>query len=351
MQIELNTNRLANIVKKVGKGLIHNKFLPYTGYIMISGKGTNMSFAVNDGSNAYIYTLNREEPFELDFSVCVNGERLLQLMTKMTTNKTRIIIEDKTVVIQGNGKYTFTQEEGKVPIVSFEDLTGGIEHGAIKLPAIDLFNKAEGGLSKLVVNPTLMGYYVDNNVILTTNGVKLSSITTESTTATTFYITTRMMDLLRTCEGEDLYIFNSDGINVVKTSTKLIYGPEQPGHTDFPAEKLKELLTVANPNSFTVAADAVLEAIDRLQVFDEGTVYLSINTGAVKFELDNKKRTEEILCSYEDEDMKYKAQFRVSALKELLSRHKGAINFHFVDSESPIKITSSGLVQILATVV
>ncbi len=351
MQIELNTVALANVIKRVAKGLVKNKFLPYTGYIMISGSGQNMSFAVNDGSNTYIYTLIREYEFEEEFSVCVDGERLLQLMLKMTTNKTKIIIDGDTVVVRGNGTYTFKKEEGTVPVMTFEELTGGVEHPAIVLPKLSEFNKAEGGLSKLIVNPTLMGYYVSNLQILTTNGVKLSKVLTESVTATTFYITTRMMELLRTCEGDELSIFTVNGINVIKTPTKLIYGPKQPGHDKFPADGLNTLLDTTNPHNFTVGSKDLLEAIDRLLVFNEATVYLMIDSGAVKLELDNKKQTREILCGYGDEELVYKSEFRVSELKELLVRHTGTVTLSFSENDAPIKIMSSGLTQMLATVV
>jgi hypothetical protein len=353
-ELTIGTVALATIVKRVSKGLVKNKFLPYSGYIMISGTKEELRFIVNDGSNVFVHIIEKDYGITEDFNTSVDGERLLQLVSKLTKDKTKIKITDKVMELICGGTYSFQIESELVPYLTFDELMTvqeGANRGDIPtmvLPTINNFVTAQAGLSKLVVDTRLMGYLVANNIINTTNSSKLSSVDTKEETENSFYITTRMIDLYGTFTDEVASIYSNNDINIIKTPTKLIYGPVQPGKDNFP--ELDGVLSTEFDNELIVNQSDLLLTLDRLQVFNEVTVYLIVKDGEVILSLNPKKNTFEKLGTMDDKELEYSKQFDVSALKELVSKHNEDITIYFGnDALEAIKLTSDGLTQLLAS--
>jgi len=354
MQVELRTSTLSTIMGRVSKGLVTNKFLEYTGYVMITVYNKHMEFTVNDGSNVYVHKINvghKKEDSQYDAKACINGENFLKLVNKITTEKTKLTFKKDTVVVKGNGTYTFKKEIGDVPYKTYSEIVGDKEISEHVLPPISKFNLAEAGLSKLIVNPTLMGYYFTGNKLITTNGVKLSIVETEESTDTNYYLTTRMYDLLKTCDTEEeVRITQAGDINILKTPTKFIYGPVQPGQKDFPAESANSIASMEFNHSITVESKRMLEIINRLLIFTEVNLKFTFKDGVVEGYASEKENTKEIVTRSADKDASFSAVYNVNELKDLLEKHSGKVTLHFNDGSSPIKLTSEGIEQILAAV-
>jgi DNA polymerase III sliding clamp (beta) subunit (PCNA family) len=353
-EFTIGTVALATIVKRVSKGLVKNKFLPYSGYIMIKGTEEELSFIVNDGSNVFVHKIIKDYGITEEFNVSVDGERLLQLVSKLQEDKTKIKVDEKLVTLYCGGTYSFQIETELVPYSTFDELME-VEEGATRediptmvLPPINKFVTAQAGLSKLVVDTRLMGYLVDDKVINTTNSSKLSCVETEKETDDSFYLTTRMVDLYGTFTDEEANIYCNNGINIIKTPTKLIYGPVQPGHDTFPA--IAGVLATEFEHTLVINQNDLLSALERLQVFNEITVYFNVKDGEITLSLNPKKKTFEPIGTTDDTELEYSKQFDAGDLKELVGKHQEDITVHFgSDDLEAIKLTSDGLTQLLAS--
>lgn len=352
-KITISTVALASIVKRVSKGLIKNKFLKYTGYIMISGAKEGLTFSVCDGSSVYEHKINKDYGITEDFQISVDGEKLLQLVSKLGRQKTELQITKTHLLVKCGGNYSFPIEEDNVPVVSFDELVPTEELNAntvpsMVLPSMKYFNSALAGLSKLVVDVRLMGYFVSNNKIVTTNSAKASSVTTDRQTEHEFYLTTRMVDLYSTIDDEEATIYSWDGVNIIKTPTKLIYGPVQPGKEDFP--DLSGIFELEFEQSFTVSTESLLNALDRLKVFNSATFHLNIINGRVNVTLDPSKHTYEQLIDMDDISINYNKEFDINEFKDLTAMHTDTVTVHFMNENiDAVKLTSTGLTQFLAT--
>lgn len=356
MKIKYDTELLSNVVKRVSKGLVANKFLPYSNNIKISILKDMTYLAVSDGSNTYIHKINNVGTgTQESYSVNVNGQKFLMLVSKTTSKTVSLEIKGNKLIVTGNGRYTFDVDTESVPVKSYQELTEGYEIRQIILPHMGKFETAEAGLSKLVVNPTLMGYYISNNYLITTNGVKLSIVkcdlgTPEYDTDTqhSFYLTTRMVELLKTCENEEVRLQNIGQLNILITPTKLIYGPEQPGKAEYP-DVVTFVDNLKYNKYFVLGREHMTSAVDRISIFDNSYIKIKVKDGVVSV-LTDKENVEEVgNCGFTEEE--YEGKFNVVELKDLISKQTGDVTFYFSTEDEPIKLETDSITQVLASVV
>lgn len=344
MKIDFNTIAFANIVKRVSRNLSSNKFLPYTANIRLTVLEDSSYLAVCDGNNTYIHKLN-SGCGDGSYTGSVNGEKFVQLLSKITTERVTLVLEPDRIVVKGNGSYNFRLQPDEVPVFSLKELLGDEDIPCYTLPEPNMFNLAEAGLSKLVVNPNLMGYYMVSNNLITTNGVKLSIVNHDANMGENYYLTNKMVDLYKTCETEEATITCHNGVNIIQTPTKLIYGPVQSGFESYP-NTLGFVENLELEKSFSVDSYFLNEVLDRLAILATEDVIIENLNGKIYVCIPENMETRELLA--EDDEHEYVGKFQLSSLKELCEKHTGNVVVLYDTFNKPIKLLSKNITQVLA---
>jgi len=347
-KITLNTILLQNVTRKLLKGLGSNKIVPYTNYITIKLKDKQLTFYTSDGNNTYLISLNVDCEQEDTYSIM--GEQFIKLVQKITTETITLKHNNTLLEIIGNGVYKMDILTDIVPEPALLDVTSEeVVSGKLNIKDLLLFDTASAALGKLIVNPMLMGYYLNDKDIVTTDGIKLSIATGLANSFTTpFYLTQRMVELLLTIDGTvDINLYQQDGVVMIVSDNYTIYGGEQPGKGDYPNYLNFKEFELTQTLLLTDTLSNIQNIIDRVKILSNNTIYLK--TVDDKLCLQDTKGTQEVLTTDVAEiPISLNVLLDVQALSDLINKQKTNITIGYCEGYSPIFIKTPNLVQILA---
>ena len=106
----INTEKLQEVCKKVLDAVDNNSALPVSSSVELLTEGRKLF--INITNMEYYVSIDLDLDNEVDsFRVVVDAHLFLNLIAKMTTEDIELTINDKSLVVKGNGNY-------KVPIIT-----------------------------------------------------------------------------------------------------------------------------------------------------------------------------------------------------------------------------------------
>ena len=364
MELRIDTTKLQDMVSKAIHCASNNKLIPMTSLINISVWNGKLTLATTDATNYFYVSLAEKVDCE-DFEVSVMADLFTKLVQKTTSSEVKITLEDKVMVVKGNGTYKIElplNEKAK-PItfpIMFDDSAFTKEVDTIDLSAVRsviLSNKTS--LATDMKHPVLTGYYCGKSVITSNKKVVCWRNTPLLKKATVLSPT--VMDLLSVCSDDkaNVYVklvdaYHQSSAFIFKTNTEIIYAPEFSDSETFPIESVDKLVNQEFESKCVVSRTSILDILDRLSLFvtayDKKSINMTFSEKGIIFS--SKKSSGEELVQYESvENFKpFSCQIHIEYLQnQLSSQDTDTVELSF-GSEIAIKLTSENVVRIVALI-
>lgn len=274
---------LKSLLEKVMIGVGNNKIIPITNALGIKKFDNHLTLCGTDGAN-YVYTtkeLNFDgEDANTEIDICVEASLFDRLISKITTDEIELELDKKTLKVTGNGNYTLplmTNENGGLLSFPNKEVEDGATEEVIdaqKIRNLRLYN--EKALSKNPENVALNGYYVNNEVAVSTDRLVMSEVK-ENYLNQPMVLRKSFVDLLTTLNGDIIISRWNNNIYATNGETE-IYSSENCEVDKFPIEKLQKAMSSFEfPYTATISLKDLSSALDRLSIFVTEGSYLLLN--------------------------------------------------------------------------
>lgn len=359
MKLEIKTEKLKQALSKAIKGAGRNVAFPKTTIVGIECNNNLISFTTTDRTNILnvVEDVINQTPEQLNEYWAVNCELLGKLVSKITTEN--IIIEStaEELILKGNGTYSIPLilDSNAQPLridtsvfssINFE--TGTCVNTTSKqLQNIALYNKP----SVLKTNelPHLTGYYIDEDGVITFNGVT-ACINKQSTLNTKVLLPSTLVELFSTLSSEAVTIYIVGNTIKIKTDNITIYSSTMEGIEKFPGGALKNIVSETFPAECTIDKDVLSKALDRISLFigpmDDNAIQVEF-TDKLIISSKNKKNSELIEFNSHKNSMDFVKCVDIQDLKnQLQTRTSTEITIAY-GSEKSLMIKDDGIYQLI----
>lgn len=271
-KVKIQTVVLQDLVSRAVKGSSAKPQLPLTCLMHIEIKNKKLSITTTDDVN--IMTVFTDVDAE-DFDVVVDSKWFYSLVSKITTEYISLSINDKTLIIEGNGKYEkplIMESDGtpiNFPFIEDIDITNSNHITRENIRSILTMSKS--CKSDQMIVPALFNYYVDDKRVITTDTYKACDNPIKMVNEPTA-ITPSMMDLVSlVCEEDGVNVaMNTDSIMFYSSRGKLISSRvNEDDVKSFPVNELLGVFEENLPSTCRINRTLLLNAIDRLFLFTD----------------------------------------------------------------------------------
>lgn len=283
-KVTVPTVVLRDLVARAVKGSTNVDLIPFSSLMNVKVQDGKMSVTTTDNVN---YLTTYADVVADNFEMMVQSKIFSQTVSKLTSETTTFIIDDKKVVVEANGKYNIpivTDADGsaiKFDEVSVEPVGNTYHLKPEEVRSILTLSKSCKAEKNEV--PAIVGnYYADSSKVLTTNYYKACSnpvVLTDSP----ILLSTFVMDLVSTVvddSGVDVYQ-NSDYIVFESTNGRLI-GKKGTDIAEYPAEDLSNLISNDLASSVQMNRTLFIQAVDRMCLFvdtyEQNRLYLTFTS-------------------------------------------------------------------------
>lgn len=281
-KVQIPTSDLKNLIQRAEKGSTFIEVIPLSCLMQL--KCVNNVLSVTTTNNVYYLSSKVDftekygatNPITVpDFELVVETKLFSSLVSKLSTSTTTLTIEENTVIIEANGKYTLpiaSDTDGSrisfpIPQVDLStSVTKNININEIR--SILNINKSCKADSKDI--PSLFNYYFDNETVLTTNCYK-GCQNPISVSDKPICLSPTVVDLIPYVTDEKY------GVDVSQNDTYIVFSSPcgeligvKESSADlqaFPADKLKGAINVSSSQEVEINRSDLLSMLERICLF------------------------------------------------------------------------------------
>lgn len=360
MKLTINTNQLQNMLNKAIKGVGANKLIPITSMIGIKGKGRTLKVISTDATNYLYITETIEVPDELDLSITVDADLLFKLVGKTTSPHISLEVQDKTLVVAGNGVYKLELplDENGDP-VDFPDPLDGVKinKAFTKIPLAtvqEVIQSLKPSLAVNMSNPCYTKYYF-GDIIIGTDTFMISELDKGVMKKTPRLLTREFLDLISLGSTDTSLSIGGDWL--VASSDKgsiLVCCKDSIDLEDFNIKGIEAMLKTEYPAWCEVNTQELLSVLDRLSLFvglyDDDVITLTFTEDGLEITSVNDSGAE--LVEYREQNGDMGQEFRIN-LDQLLTQIKtypeDIVRIYYGEDAS-IQLGYKGLIHVVALV-
>lgn len=328
-QVRLKTEVLKELVGKASKVCSFIESFPLTGLMEVGIRNSKLYVKTTDNIN--ILELEKKiEDTTTEFYFLIDAKFFSSIVSKLTTPFTELVLEDKKLVVNANGRYEWEvtlEEDGtpiKLPSYTFDTSVAKNSINPFELKSILTMNKS--CKAEVREMPSIFNYYFDNERVLTTdfyracnNPIKLFNVPVCLPPELVEFIPLIIDDTGVTVQesGSDVLFSSSLGTLYGKKAT-------EEDLNNFPAENLVTSLNENYDYSCLVNRTTLINALDRMCLFTDGfdknEVVLTFTSDSITLTTP-KNQTHETLKYLEvsNYDSEYKISIDALFLKNQLS--------------------------------
>lgn len=320
--MKIKRELLTELVNTVYKGVGNNKIIPITQMMGVIVLGSELSLASTDSTNYFKGKMNLENSDNVEFNVCVNADLFTKLINKFTTEFVEITLNESAMKVVGDGDYELElllDEEGKVfafPLKEFESEFDEVKTLEVK-QVEDIKTQCEKALAITMENPSLVNYYLGDNVIATDSLVM--AVYANKLFDSDRLLTPKAMNLLVLMKDKITIGFKTNKL-YAKDSTFELVGDINSTIDDYPVEAIKGLLeSVQFDSKAKFKVSELNSVLDRLSLFvtqyDDGVINLKFDDnyiyastlkskGVERIKLDTTEPIKSYMCGVDIEMVK-----------------------------------------------
>lgn len=257
----------------------------------------NKKLYLNVTNKEYYVTVTIDVDDDSEFHAVVNASLFLNLVSKLTTAEMQMNIKDNVLAIKSNGNYKIplifeNDALVQLPKIKIGEVTSNFKIANETLQSILKFNSKElqkSGIKKIVQK---MFYIDDKGCITFTNGACVNSFTLEKPVK--ILLTEKVVKLFKLFLSDEIEFTLGVDVtsnNMVQTKASFkdkdvqittILSSDSSLINSVPVEAIRGLASASFPHSIVLEKRSVLDAINRLSLFDKNNVvtlytYLSVS--------------------------------------------------------------------------
>lgn len=270
MKLQMNTEKLKDMVSRAIKGAGNNKLIPITSLLAIEAKNDKLTLITTDATN-YLYIVENKVVAD-DFYVVVDANLFSRLVSKLTCDNVILEIDNNILKVNGNGNYKIElplDENGD--LIKYPDPVAKLDLSTAKVKVINrstvqvILDTLKSALAVTIENPCYTGYYVGQNVVAT-DTYKIASMAIPMLDEPKL-ISPEFMDLLSvmTTEKIELYVINGD--IVCSAPDCVVCGKFMEGLEDYAIDAIMELVNTSFSSVCSIPKSTLLQLLDRLSLF------------------------------------------------------------------------------------
>lgn len=351
--MKIKKSDLDYLLVKVMPGVGNNKLIPITSMLGIKYSSRILGLCTTDSIN-YVYSYKElsyvNEDFDID--ICVDANLFSKLINKLTTQEVEIKIEDKKLNIVGNGDYNLPillNENGDFATFTQKELNEDSKEELIKVQKLkDLKFYCEKSLSKNPENTTLNGYFVNNELGISTDRVVMT-LFKEGFLDDPIVLRKSFVDLI-TNLNNDIIVKRWDGNIYVSDGETEIYSSENCSSEVYPISKLKKSM-----EKFEYPAKAKISLKDLSNILDRLYIFVNEN-GVVNIKLEDNKliiteittgANESLLLNDLDNNVEWNVKLDINILNDQIKAFKNEEAIIYLGNTSSVKIEENGITKII----
>lgn len=357
MNAVLNTTDLKSAVSKSIKcaGMINN--VPITQMIGLVGKkdSNKLLLMTTDKTNDLIIKLNGE--IDEDFNVVVQVDIFSKLISKLTSEKVTLTVENNTLLVNGNGTYKIplpVDSDGVVsfPVLDFENLVS-TKSSNTKLSFVkSVINTNKASVSRTFENPCLNGYYINNDFVISTDELN-ACFNKLNLLDDTVLLPVKALDLLSMTNYENIqYLRNGDRL-VFYTDDLCLGTHELEGIDIYPIHALMSVYDNSNFKSNCKVSKFVLKSVlDRLSLFieqyDKNAIELNFTQSGLQINTKKSTGIETISYISSENFEPFKVLINIETLKSQINSYPNEEIEIWYGLQNCIKLKSDNIEQIIS---
>lgn len=283
MGITIKTTKLQEMVSRSIKGASCAKTLPITQMMAIELKDGELTLITTDGSN----TLYIREPKVAgeDFYVVIPVDRFSKLVSRTTSENIVLGVNSKSLIVQGNGKYSIELPIDDGAPVRFPDPLSKFRDGNSDLKPITIYQSTiqailmtiKPALAVTLEAPCYTGYYVGDTIV-GTDTYKIACMKNKMLDEPRL-ISPEMMNLLSVMDSEKISAYIVNNVVVFSSPSCEVYGTFMEGIDEYSIDAIMNLVDMEFGSSCKLNKQTILQVLDRLMLFvdtyDKNGVYLT----------------------------------------------------------------------------
>ncbi len=345
--LKLKTKEFNKVLDKVSKGLGAGKFLEITAYIHIQLKENMLIMAATDTA-IYVTTKTKVDYTGEEKEVIVEGQKLVNLIKKTTTEEVELIFKDSYVLLKGNGEYKLEISTDDFPKYQFE-IIGEKEIDFEELKkAVDITSSA---VAKDMTVPYLAGYYISDNVVAT-DSIKMTLYKENFLKETSLLLPQELIAVLvsNVIEEKKVLLKYNDTAVFFEAGGVIIYSSQLGGVENYP--EVEGMVDVEFEQSAKINRKKFVSILERTEIFteelDDFGIVLEYGENKVIIKSLDEKSVEELPAVVQG--IKLSQKFNVKHLIEMLnSLSETEITIEYSEEINFIKISSGKITQLIAT--
>lgn len=352
MKLTVNTQALKKSVSKVIKGAGSNN-IPITRMMLIKTFDNCFYLHTTDGTTTLVIKGGKCTCSE-DFYVVVPIEIFSKLISKTTSEEVTLTVEENNLLVTGNGNYKIALPLNGDTLVRFPIPT--IVSGEVALTKNSyiksIINTNKASLSKTFENPCLMGYYIDKDIIITTDSI-CACYNSMNLLEDNILVSAKVLDLLTLSDYEEIYYSREQNNLKFTTEDLILYTQELEGKDKYPAKSLMDLYDKMTFKSYCKVPKILLQSVlDRLVLFvepyDKNAITLTFTPDGLQ--ISNKENSAVELINYIASEgfEPFTACIDTTILKAQIDAYQGEEVEIWYGLPNALKLQSGNITQIMS---
>ena len=354
MKATITTTKLQEAVSRVAKGVGNNKLLPITSLLGIESSDGSLCLTATDGTNyLYIKTDGIEGD---DLNITIPADVFIKLIGRMTSDETVLTLNEGTLTVSGNGKYTIElplDETGN--LIKYPDpatsITINDRASSISKSVVDaVIESIKPALATTFENPCYTGYYAGDR-ITATDTYKIASLDAKLFDEPVL-VSPAFLDLLSVMSQEEIKTYVDGNKVLCDTDDCRVYGVFMNGIEDYAIDAISGLVDTEYDSMCVVPKQNLLQLLDRLALFvspyDKNAVTLTFTQEGLLVSSKASRGTELIEYARVENFADHKCSIDIEMLRQEVKAMPSEQITIYYGSDTTIKLVDHAVTVIIA---